>query len=84
MAASNEWTEYHLTPQGWVSGNERRDTGQPVTRQTPQDRVLTAIYKETCSGYGPVYESQDTLWESDDKRRVEKLLGEFGPPPKHL
>ena len=84
MAASNEWTDYHLTPQGWVRGSERRDTGQPVTRAPPQDRVLTARYKETCNGYGPVHESQDTQWESDDTKRVEELLAEFGPPPKLL
>jgi len=84
MAASNEWTDYHLTPQGWVRGSERRDTGQSMTRPTPQDRVLTVTYKETCNGYGPVHESQDTRWESDDTKRVEELLGEFGPPPKVL
>lgn len=84
MAASNEWTEYHLTLTGWVRGNERRDSGQPVSRPIPQDRVLTVIYKETCNGYGPVHESEDTQWESYDTKRVEELLTEFGSPPKSL
>jgi hypothetical protein len=84
MAASNEWTEHHLTPNGWVRGNERRDSGQPVSRPIPQDRVLTVIYKETCNGYGPVHESQDIQWESSDTKRVEELLSKFGVPPKRL
>ena len=40
MSASNEWSEYHLTPNGWVEGSEKLDFSR-TERPAPADRVLT-------------------------------------------
>jgi hypothetical protein len=84
MAASNEWTVHHLSPLGWTSGDQQRDFAQLRRVEAPLDRVLSVIYKEVCNGYGPVQESQQEQWRSDDAATVTALLDRFGPPPKSL
>lgn len=43
--AAEEWTEYHLTPNGWVIGSsydDERPCNERLTdRETPSDRVKT-------------------------------------------
>ena len=46
MAISRQWTEWHLTPAGWVSGSSRRDGEGNVWRDEPNDRVITFVYQE--------------------------------------
>ncbi len=46
MAISRQWTEWHLTPAGWVSGSSRRDGEGNVWRDEPEDRVITFVYQE--------------------------------------
>ncbi len=46
MAISRQWTEWHLTPGGWVSGSSRRDGEGNVWRDEPEDRVVTFVYQE--------------------------------------
>src|SRR5574343_541972 len=39
MAASSEWTEWHLTPRGWVRGSDQRDfAGVTTSRLLPRWR----------------------------------------------
>lgn len=83
MAASLEWTDWHLSPAGWVSGDQKRDNGtQP--RAAPGDRALTTRYIEECNGYGAVYGRHQDVWRSPDHRHVELLLMEFGAAPSEL
>src|SRR5277367_6000082 len=49
MAVSRQWTEWHLTPAGWVSGSSRRDGEGNVWRDEPHDRVITFVYQEQMS-----------------------------------
>jgi hypothetical protein len=84
MSASNEWTEWHLTPAGWVRGSERMDFAQLQSRPTPLDRVLTVTNKEVGNGYGPIHASQQEDWRSDDADAVAELLVKFGKAPKSL
>ena len=39
MAASNEWTEWHLTPRGWEEGSGRLDGVGVTHAEPPTDRV---------------------------------------------
>lgn len=84
MAASNEWTVYHLTPEGWIEGDKQRDFAPLVRQPIPESRVLSVVYKETGSGYGPVNCSQQQQWQSTDVVLLEELLNKYGPPPKEL
>jgi hypothetical protein len=49
MTASREWTEYHLTPAGWMRGSEKTDFDQNEVTP-PADRVLTMRYVEEHAG----------------------------------
>jgi len=45
MSASNEWTEWHLTPRGWERGTEKEDFRR-IDRERPTDRVWTTKWIE--------------------------------------
>jgi hypothetical protein len=84
MSASNEWTEWHLTPDGWKRGTEKDDFKR-VDRKAPDDRVLTVVYREFLSSvYSTTDESLETIWKSSDAKTIATLQAKFGPPPKHL
>lgn len=84
MAASNEWTEWHLTPRGWERGTEKEDFRR-IDRHPPTDRVLTFIYQEY---FGSVHSRGDVsskkTWNSDDEDAIQTLLKKHGDPPNHL
>jgi len=84
MAASNEWTEYHLTEDGWVEGDQKRDFGKPLSRPTPPGRVLSFVYKETGNGYGPLQGSNNEIWRGSDEALIAVLLEKFGPAPQEI
>jgi len=84
MAATNEWTAYHLTRDGWVEGDKQRDFAPLLRRPAPPDRVLSIVYKETGSGYGSVRGSSRELWRGDDEAKITELLAQFGPAPQEL
>lgn len=73
MSPSNRWTEYHLTPRGWVQGRTRND--DEITQDTPpSDRVLTV-----CVGsYVGSVERTTVLWQSDDTGQIQTLLTKYG------
>jgi hypothetical protein len=84
MAASKEWTEWHLTPRGWESGDEKTDFAPVKSKPTPVDRVLTVTYKEVSNGYGPVHSSHQEIWRVSDDDAIAALVGAFGSAPKSL
>lgn len=84
MAASNEWTAYHLTATGWIEGDKQRDFSPLLRQPAPPDRVLSVVYKETCNGYGPVHNSLQEQWRSPDEALIADLLKRFGPAPQEL
>jgi hypothetical protein len=84
MSASNEWTEWHLTPAGWQRGTEKEDFRR-VDRDPPPDRVQTAIYREFVSStFSPMEKSLDIQWEGSNKQKVDNLRKKYGPPPSRL
>lgn len=85
MSASDEWTEYHLTPSGWVEGSTRVDFAGVKQKPAPPDRVRTCRWRELLSsGYGPMHKSLIDEWESEDKAAVKALTDQYGPCPRHL
>lgn len=81
MAASDEWEEVHLTPQGWVDGSYKHDFGQKVDKSTPIDAVLTVrrhVYVAAIGAAAKITETETQLIE--DKVRIEELRSIFGKP----
>jgi hypothetical protein len=84
MSASNEWTEWHLTPVGWQRGTEKEDFRR-VDREPPVDRVLTVVYKEFMSStFSPMEKSSEIDWRSPDEVTIAALTAKYGPAPQNL
>jgi hypothetical protein len=85
MSASHEWSEYHLTPEGWKSGSEQQDFAGVQTVPPPSDRVLTCRFHERQSSiYSSLDRWVDEVWRSEDAEAIEELLKKYGPCPEHL
>ena len=85
MSHSNEWTDWHLTPAGWVTGSERTDGVGIEEQPIPPDRVLTQRWaEEQSSPFGSMYRGLETRWESDDKETTQELIKKFGKCPERL
>jgi len=84
MSASNEWTEWHLTPRGWERGTEKEDFRR-VDRDPPPDRVLTVTNQEYMgSTFSAMQKSSMVTWQSKDETGISKLKKQFGEPPTSL
>ena len=85
MSASNEWTEWHLTPRGWEEGTGKRDFGHHTEGMTPPDRILTCRYTEYLGSMGAEWERSTTeMWRSSDSAAVAELLKKYGPCPERV
>jgi len=85
MAASNEWTEWHLTPAGWVKGSEKDDFNGLTLRGTPEGCVMTMKHSEYAgSVYSGVDRKDEMVWKYSDAALVDSLLRKHGPAPRHL
>lgn len=82
--ASSEWTLWHLTPSGWVTGDQQFDSGPMVRRAVPADRVLSSVYKETSSGYSMPTGGHTERWRGSDDSLIASLLNKWGPAPSEL
>jgi hypothetical protein len=84
MAATNQWTEWHLTPRGWTSGSSKTD-GLSAWVDPPRDRVKTCVYKELVSSPpAPMTASLTTQFVSNHTERVAQLEAEHGECPRRL
>ena len=79
MSITNEWTDWHLTPAGWVRGSTRRDGPGIQEQPTPEDRVMTCRWDEENMA-----RELQTKWESDDKEAVRALIETHGQCPERL
>jgi hypothetical protein len=84
MSASNEWTEWHLTPRGWERGTEKEDFNV-IRRDAPNDRFLTVKWYEYL-GYSmsKMQKGHDEIWRSSDEQKVNEYIIKFGEAPKSL
>ena len=81
MAASDEWEEVHLTPNGWVDGSYKHDFGNRVEEPTPTDAVLTIrrhVYVGAIGAEAKVTETEAP--RIDDKAKIAELRLKFGKP----
>ena len=84
MTASNEWTEWHLTPRGWEEGDSKTDFAK-FDKPTPSDRVETVEHREVVSSaFSPLEVTNDIIWSSEDKALVASLRAKFGDAPNNL
>lgn len=84
MSASNEWTEWHLTPRGWEPGTEKTDFSR-IDREPPLDRVLTIRWREYLGHhYGIATHFHEEIWRSIENDLVNNLLAKFDSMPQSL
>ncbi len=84
MSLSNEWTEWHLTPEGWVRGTEKEDF-RTITREPPAERVKTVRWHDYLSSrFSKPDRYHSDIWVSSDRSAVAALEAKFGPPPDSL
>jgi hypothetical protein len=85
MRSPEQWTDWHLTSHGWEQGSRQLEFGDCVARRAPRNRVLTCRYYEHhISAHSPPNEWTAEEWRSKKEPRIQQLLREFGPCPKHL
>lgn len=85
MSASNEWTEWHLTPSGWEKGSCKLDFTGTTTKKAPKERVITYQYSEyQSSGFGKVDRGHSILWSSDNKELIDSLTLDYGECPDSI
>ncbi len=76
MGHSDEWTDWHLTLNGWTIGNSHSEMGTLFEREIPTDRLLTKRYRELqTSPFSKVKVTSEIQWSSgltDTMRRLEE------------
>jgi hypothetical protein len=83
MAASEVYTDWHLTPRGWTTGTVKTDAGTRL-RQRPADAVLTLRYRQVVATMlSTARRSCTELRRSADAAHVKALLRRFGRCPGH-
>lgn len=85
MSASKEWTEWHLTPTGWVQGTTKTDSSIRV--EAPPAAVLASYryIEEASYTISRVFGRIEVLSIAAEKKediRIATAL--FGPCPKSL
>jgi hypothetical protein len=84
MATSDEWTEWHLTPNGWEIGAEQTDFNR-ISRELPLDIVITVRWFDYLgSPFASAKRGHQQVWKSDDTKQIDYLLQKYGVAPKHL
>jgi hypothetical protein len=84
MATSDEWTDWHLTPQGWERGLEKTDFNR-TDREPPIDRVITVRWFDYLGHpFATARCGHTEVWQSDDTKQLKDLLQKYGEAPKHL
>jgi hypothetical protein len=82
MSASNEWFEYHLTPNGWVDGSEKIDFAGTKSREVPEDRVLTVEFRDYLSStFSKPELTVSVTWRHENSQLVTSLLDKHGKEP---
>ena len=83
MSASDEWSDWHLTPQGWVEGTQKLDFAGLREKPTPADRELTCRYSEQRSSpYSKWRKGADIIWQSQNEEEIKKLIQIHGECPQ--
>jgi hypothetical protein len=88
MAPRREWTEWHLTPRGWEIGSTRHGDSGNNWQSEPEDRVLSATYKEQQTSTQPEPTTGvEESWRTKDPEKaasIPGLLQKYGSCPTRL
>jgi len=85
MSASKEWTEWHLTPNGWERGSDKINSGKITKKNPPKDRVISFRLTEEYSGvFTKPDRTTDQIWSGSDKELINNLLDKYGECPNKL
>lgn len=83
MAETDDSTEWHLTPGGWVPGSSKSTFGGRNEVSAPPDRVMTCEATEYQSSmYAPEVRRWSVTWQSPDSVRLIELQAMYGSRPK--
>lgn len=83
MSASLEWTEWHLTPEGWKRGTIKSEKGIQQTGE-PVGSVARFQYVEDHSGYGRDTSILTHTSSPVDLQAFEHLISLYGTCPTSL
>jgi hypothetical protein len=84
MAASKEWTEWHLRPNGWTRGTVRTDSTIDVVER-PNDAIATWRYLEEIAYAGRPDCKTSEIWRSNiTSEQFISLQDQFGDCPQSL
>jgi hypothetical protein len=83
MREVTEWTQYHLTPLGWVRGDSQRWGGPVVAMPKPTATVMTVTYRESSPGSGPINCQSEVTW-CPDETKANELVRDHGTAPETL
>ncbi len=79
MSASNEWWDWHLTPDGWVEGSEKLDFSELKEKEVPANRVLTIRHHERMSSpFSKLEVWASEEWRHPDNNLVTSLIEKYG------
>ena len=85
MAISKEWTEWHLTANGWIRGSYRIDGSGVHNKDTPEGSILTKRYREDMSSpFKKPTETIQDIWSSNYENKIKTLIEQFGDCPNTL
>lgn len=74
MEFSHEWTDWHLTPRGWVKGSYKVDFGEEKIVDPPLDRVLTRRYEEMIASVSaPLKIVKRNIWDNGNSEQIKTL-----------
>jgi hypothetical protein len=79
---STEWTEWHLTPTGWVRGTSVTEVGRQ-SRSAPGDRVKTCVL-HLSGGDDPASSVRVHDKVTFDPAHAHELESRYGPCPREL
>jgi hypothetical protein len=81
MILSLEWTDWHLTPNGWTKGSHKMDFHNIHFKEPPPDRLLTRRYEESIESiYAPLKIKRKTLWANCNPKLIKKLIRQYNFP----
>lgn len=82
MDLSYEWTDWHLTPEGWVKGDYKTDFNREVVKvKPPANRVLTRRYIESISTvYAPLKITRKNIWSIRNVSEIKRLFRKYQYP----
>jgi hypothetical protein len=94
MAESNAYTEWCLTPTGWVRGTQKPHDTQVTTGGRARDTIMSVMYVEFMTGHR---DAQGRPWIDSlehhvaeptrhtlDSERAKQLIARYGDCPEKL